>query len=75
MAAEAPIVVVAIFAFLEQRTTDGAALLIVDQFVHRALAMADTAYVLNRGSIAYEGESRALLDSDLFEQYLDRGAA
>jgi len=70
-----PIVVDEIFSFLERCTTLGASLLIVDQFVHRALAMARTAYVLNRGTIAFEGRAAALLGSDLFEQYLGRGAA
>lgn len=71
----APIIVDDIFAFLEQRTAEGTSLLIVDQFVHRALAMATKAYVLNRGSIAFDGTANELLDSNLFEQYLGRGAA
>jgi branched-chain amino acid transport system ATP-binding protein len=71
----APIVVDRIFAFLEERAAAGAALLIVDQFVHRALGMAATAYVLHRGTIAFCGPSRELLDGNLFEQYLGRGAA
>jgi branched-chain amino acid transport system ATP-binding protein len=69
----APIVVDEIFGFLEQRTAEGAALLIVDQFVTRALEMASTAYVLHRGTIAFEGTARELLQGDVFERYL--GAA
>jgi branched-chain amino acid transport system ATP-binding protein len=66
----APKVVDAIFAFLEERVAEGAALLVVDQFVARALGIATTAYILNRGSIAYEGRAAELLESGVFEQYL-----
>jgi branched-chain amino acid transport system ATP-binding protein len=66
----APIVVDEIFGFLEQRTAEGAALLIVDQFVTRALEMASMAYVLHRGTIAFEGTARELLQGDVFERYL-----
>ena len=67
----APIIVDAIFAFL-QRIVDekGASLLIVDQFVHRALDMADTASVLNRGEITMSGTSDELKDMDVFAEYM-----
>jgi branched-chain amino acid transport system ATP-binding protein len=70
----APIVVDEIFEFLEQRTAEGASLLIVDQFVTRALRMASTAYVLHRGTIAFEGSAEELLRGDVFERYLGGGA-
>ena len=66
----APIVVDAIFEFLEDVTRAGAALLLVDQFVTRALEMATTAYVLRRGEIVFAGTSAELLGADVFEQYL-----
>jgi branched-chain amino acid transport system ATP-binding protein len=66
----APLIVDQIFAFLEQVTRDGAALLIVDQFATRALDMATTAYVLRHGSIAFSGPAKELQESDLFSQYL-----
>jgi branched-chain amino acid transport system ATP-binding protein len=66
----APKVVDAIFTFLEDVTKRGAALLIVDQFVSRALAMASTAYVLRRGRIGFSGNSAELLEGDLFNQYM-----
>jgi branched-chain amino acid transport system ATP-binding protein len=69
----APIIVDEIFDFLERRTAEGAALLIVDQFVTRALEMASTAYVLHRGTIAFAGTADELLRGDVFERYL--GAA
>jgi branched-chain amino acid transport system ATP-binding protein len=66
----APLVVEEIFAFLHRITTEGAALLIVDQFVMRALGMATTAYVLRRGEVVYAGNARELADGDLFSHYV-----
>jgi branched-chain amino acid transport system ATP-binding protein len=66
----APIVVEEIFRFLEQVVARGAALLLVDQFVTRALHLASWAYVLSRGEIVYAGPPAGLLDGDIFESYL-----
>lgn len=66
----APIVVDEIFAFLEEVTRSGASLLLVDQFATRALAMAEQAYILRRGSIVYSGTAAELADGDMFERYL-----
>ena len=66
----APIIVDEIFKFLAQLAAQGAALLIVDQFVTRALALATTAYVLNRGEIVFSGTAQELRQGDIFAQYL-----
>jgi branched-chain amino acid transport system ATP-binding protein len=66
----APLVVDEIFGFIQRITADGAALLMVDQFVTRALEMSSVAYVMRRGQITYSGPSRDLLDSELFSHYL-----
>jgi branched-chain amino acid transport system ATP-binding protein len=66
----APLVVDEIFEFLGRVTAEGAALLLVDQFVTRALGMSTTAYVMRRGEIVYSGPSAQLLDSELFSRYL-----
>jgi branched-chain amino acid transport system ATP-binding protein len=66
----APIVVDTIFQFLEDRAREGISLLIVDQFVTRALRMASVAYVLRRGEIIYSGAPDELENDRLFEQYL-----
>ncbi len=68
----APIVVDEIFAFLRQLVTEGSSLLLVDQFVTRALALADTAYVLRRGRIVHSGPAAGLAESDVFEHYIGR---
>ena len=66
----APIVVESIFEFLGRVAADGAALLIVDQFVTRALAMASKVYVLNRGEIVFNGSPADLQGDDVFQRYL-----
>ena len=66
----APIIVDEIFTFLASVAAEGSSLLIVDQFVTRALAMARRAYVLNRGEVVFSGPSGELGDSDVFERYL-----
>jgi branched-chain amino acid transport system ATP-binding protein len=65
----APIVVDEIFDFLGQLPARGASLLVVDQFVTRALQLASTAYVLRQGEIVYSGDAKSLLDGDLFSHY------
>ena len=41
---------------------EGIGVLVVEQNVHSALAVADRAYVMDHGCIVHEGPARALLD-------------
>jgi branched-chain amino acid transport system ATP-binding protein len=67
----APIIVDEIFAFLQRIVSEqGTSLLIVDQFVHRALDLAQTAYVLNRGEITVSGTSAEVREMDVFAEYM-----
>ncbi|GAA1867189.1 ABC transporter ATP-binding protein [Pseudonocardia ailaonensis] len=69
----APVVVDVVFEFLEKvRRPDGpdVALLVVDQFVHRVLALATEAHVLRRGRIVHSGPAAELAAGDAFEKYL-----
>jgi len=66
----APLIVDQIFGFMERIANQGGSLLIVDQFATRALAMAETAYVLSRGEITYAGSPKGLGDSELMNHYL-----
>jgi branched-chain amino acid transport system ATP-binding protein len=65
----APLVVDSIFDFLERLARENAALLIVEQYVTRALALASTIYVLNQGEIVYSGASEGLDEDAIFEMY------
>jgi branched-chain amino acid transport system ATP-binding protein len=66
----APIIVDAIFGFLEGLRDRGTSLLLVDQFIVRALALADRAYVIGKGEIVFAGRPDELRESDVFQKYL-----
>ncbi len=66
----APIIVREIFATLASLAATGVAMLIVEQYVSQALALADTVYILNQGQIEHVGDPRALSQSALIESYL-----
>jgi len=63
----APIVVDALFDFLSRL---GAALLLVEQYVTRALALADTAYLISSGSIITSGPASSFDAQEIFQTYL-----
>ncbi|GAA0623862.1 ABC transporter ATP-binding protein [Sporichthya brevicatena] len=66
----APKIVDDIFEFLGLLARDGASLLLVEQYISRALDLADYVYVLNRGEVVFAGEPSELQDADIFETYL-----
>jgi len=66
----APAIVDEIFAFLDRLAAEGAALLLVEQYVTRALASANYVYLLNKGEISFAGEPTELDDEDVFRSYL-----
>lgn len=66
----APIVVDTIFEYLREIAAQGSSLLLVEQYVSRALDLADYVYVLQKGRIRFAGESRELLGSSLLSSYL-----
>ncbi|SNQ49941.1 High-affinity branched-chain amino acid transport ATP-binding protein BraG (modular protein) [Frankia canadensis] len=66
----APVIVDEIFAFLQAVSAEGTSLLLVDQFVVRALGIATTAYVLRRGEIVFGGPAAELMSEDVFARYV-----
>ncbi|MGF7233538.1 MAG: ABC transporter ATP-binding protein [Frankia sp.] len=66
----APIVLDQIFDSLRQLAAEEISLLIVEQYVHQVLALADTAYVLVRGEVAWHGPSADIDGKLLVESYL-----
>jgi branched-chain amino acid transport system ATP-binding protein len=66
----APKVVDEIFAFLARLAEEGTSLLLVEQYVTWALAVADYVYLLNRGELAFVGEPDELDADALAEQYV-----
>jgi branched-chain amino acid transport system ATP-binding protein len=69
----APVVVDQIFEFLGQIAASGTALLIVEQYVSRALALAGHVYLLNKGGVVFDG-TPADIGDDLFAHYLGTAA-
>lgn len=66
----APSIVDEIFDFLQRLAEGGAALLLVEQYVTRALALADYVYLMNRGRISMAGEPTELDEESVFRSYL-----
>jgi len=71
----APLVVDEIFTALQALRETGTALVLVEQYVDRALAMADHVYLLARGSVAYSGPASSLDRDAVLDQYLGMSAA
>ena len=63
----APIVVDAVFESLERVRDAGISVLLIEQFVHRALAMANRCVILSRGRVGWSGPA-----SDAGDEILDR---
>jgi branched-chain amino acid transport system ATP-binding protein len=66
----APKIVDHIFEFMATIVSQGASLLIVEQYIYRALRMADRVYLLNHGGIVFSGSPAELQRDNLFERYL-----
>jgi branched-chain amino acid transport system ATP-binding protein len=69
----APVVVDQIFEFLAEIAASGTALLLVEQYVSRALALASHVYLLNKGGVVFSGRPQDIAD-DLFAAYLGTAA-
>jgi branched-chain amino acid transport system ATP-binding protein len=53
----APIVVDAVFGCLERARADGITIVLIEQFIHRALALADECVILTRGRATWSGRA------------------
>ncbi len=66
----APLIVDEIFSYLRRLASEGTSLLVVEQYVARALDLADYVYILNRGRIRFAGEPAEVGDQTVLESYL-----
>jgi branched-chain amino acid transport system ATP-binding protein len=66
----APTIVDVIFSYLGTLAAAGLALLLVEQYVGRALALADYVYVLRKGQVEFAGEPGELGDDAILASYL-----
>jgi branched-chain amino acid transport system ATP-binding protein len=66
----APKIIDEIFEYLHKLAAQGAALLLVEQYVARALELADFVYILNKGRVQFVGESDELGEEQILASYL-----
>jgi branched-chain amino acid transport system ATP-binding protein len=69
----APKIIDEIFGYLHTLAATGAALLLVEQYVARALELADFVYVLQKGRVQFVGESHELGEEQILASYLGAG--
>ena len=65
-----PMLVDQVFEALRRILAGGASLLIVEQYITRALELADTVYLMNHGQIVFSGQASDLEGEDVFQRYL-----
>jgi branched-chain amino acid transport system ATP-binding protein len=66
----APKIVDQIFEILQRLSREGVSLLIVEQYVRRALELASTVYLLNRGEVVLSGSTNDVKYEDVADAYL-----
>lgn len=69
----APKTVDAVFESLGEARADGVSILLIEQFVHRALDFADECVILRQGSVAWSGRS-SLARTEVSRQYFGTAA-
>ncbi|MEA1999724.1 MAG: ABC transporter ATP-binding protein [Euryarchaeota archaeon] len=60
----APVIVLQVFEIIKKLHEEGVTILLVEQNVHHALEIADSAYVLEKGKVILEGKGIELLDDE-----------
>jgi branched-chain amino acid transport system ATP-binding protein len=66
----APLIIDQIFEALRRLAGEGVALLLVEQYVDRALEMAEGVYLLNQGSIGFSGSPSELDKDEVMRRYI-----
>jgi branched-chain amino acid transport system ATP-binding protein len=70
----APIIVDQIYEALGQLTARGMSVAVVEQYVQRALDLAQTVYILNQGRIVHRGSAAEIDPGEIYERYLGIGS-
>jgi branched-chain amino acid transport system ATP-binding protein len=69
----APRIVDEMFVALNALAHTGVAMLLVEQYVNRAMEMADRVVLLHKGSVTFDGPTTELNESDVVAGYLGQG--
>jgi branched-chain amino acid transport system ATP-binding protein len=70
----APIIVDEIYVAIASLRSSGVSLLLVEQYIDRALALADVIYVLQRGEVCLRAAAGEVSVEQITDQYLGRSA-
>ena len=70
----APKVIEEVFEAIGRFLAEGIAIVLVEQYVRRALDLADTAVVLMQGQVRFAGRADVLTDDELAQHYLGDGS-
>ena len=66
----APLIVERIFDVLAQLVQRGLSVVVVEQYVQRALDLAQTVYILSHGEIVHHGRATDIQPDEIYEKYL-----
>jgi branched-chain amino acid transport system ATP-binding protein len=66
----APMLVDKIYEALTRLVERGISVVVVEQYVQKALDLADTVYVLSRGEVIHAGNARDISTAEIYERYL-----
>jgi len=66
----APRIVDRIYEVLARFVARGVSLVVVEQYVQRALALANTVYILSRGEVIHVGQANELAPHEIYQRYL-----
>jgi len=69
----APMVAEQVFQSLDQARQNGITIVLIEQFVHRALALADTCMILSRGRVGWSGPADEA-QQEVLDRYLGEAA-
>jgi branched-chain amino acid transport system ATP-binding protein len=70
----APKLVDLVFESLQRAKDSGVSILLIEQFVHRALAFSDSCVLLQRGTVVWSGTT-SQAKTEVLDRYLGKGAA
>jgi branched-chain amino acid transport system ATP-binding protein len=66
----APRIIDQIYELLTGFAARGISLVVVEQYVQRALALADKVYILSRGEVIHVGKASELDPDEIYQRYL-----
>jgi branched-chain amino acid transport system ATP-binding protein len=65
----APVAIDSIFASVRQIVATGVSLIMVEQYIHRAIEIADAIYLMSQGQVKWSGDQSEITDQTISEVY------